>query len=444
MACIKLIFSDTALVKIEFRHYGAVRKAIRGKYSLSSSATFQLTKAVDGLVRLCLMTLLDESYTDPDRSLYFAMLKRAQWYVDIFGDWRICYLAGGVVALKPIDIEVLSTQGELISPRFYKRLLQRLPWSESPVPSPLDHTDLKEGIGEPSVEAPIVICETDLVVTKAFTAVWGIEEELGRIGLNVAERAWDWSDSILESIDSGALDIAIYNRSRTERYLESRKHSSVKLLTEIGRSMGGKNFYILASEKGSWPRDLTLEQIRLNIAAGAVTLAVPISSDMYQNFFDVVGYSEEKYRASGSRVINVPVTQGLEVFEFDPNILLIHGQNIRKRALYRGGFFEVLPFDSLPPTTKKLLMYRSVNVVVCSSRFVELLGAERIATLFAEIKHRVRRHFLDPSLCEKLVSNLSNDLSYRSASKMSEDEFVVASILYETYGAAIPHLPLSM
>jgi hypothetical protein len=85
-----LTFRDAELERMRFDDGTRSVVSIRGKYSTNGSASFQWTKAVKALTRLAIGRLQNSNYMDADKSLYQAMVKKKDWYIELFGATRIC------------------------------------------------------------------------------------------------------------------------------------------------------------------------------------------------------------------------------------------------------------------------------------------------------------------------------------------------------------------
>jgi hypothetical protein len=278
---------------------------------------------------------------------------------------------------------------------------------------------------------PVVIADSDLLVIKSVTIAWRLEEMLRDSGINTRRVTWSWSDELLEALNNGRIDIAIYNTHSARRFMEDNPSSKITLVSEWGNSMGGKNFYIMARKGSSWPCsgiDAFLERIK----KGA-TIIVPERSDMLVNVLSVLNTTEKELSTLGVTIVSVPVSQGLEALDVNPEALLIHGQNVRFKGRFRGLYNEVLNYDVLPPHMQQALLNNSSNSLLVSD---SCLAKHSKETLFAAIEAARREFFTSwtdlkryPQLVKELVEN------ERKYGIIDEDEmtYVVKQILYETY-----------
>ena len=96
----------------------------------------------------------------------------------------------------------------------------------------------------------IVIGDSDLIVVRALTSAWGLDQAFAEKGYRLVSRPVGWSDSILTAIDDHQLDIAVFNHERTLLYLKRSPGSAIVTVGKCFASMKGQNFYVLAQRGG--------------------------------------------------------------------------------------------------------------------------------------------------------------------------------------------------
>jgi hypothetical protein len=286
-------------------------------------------------------------------------------------------------------------------------------------------------------ENPYVIAESDLVVIKSITVAWKLEEILTRLGLSCSRVIWDWSDDLLIGIEEGRVNIAIYNTARTHRFIKEKQASNIVILTDCGYSMGGRNFYVLARRDSPWGAVSGLEAFVRKLRNGAV-IAIPENSDMLDNLFEVIKCSPEQLREMGVQVIRIPISQGLEALDLNPNALLVHGQNVRFQARYRGLYHEVLNYDMLPAAVQAILRKNAGNSLIIDRRLVDKLGLALFQASAEEAKKEFYNAWLDKQRYPALLKEVLAEGGKYGTSNDGEMTYVIEHILYETYRLGRP------
>lgn len=88
---------------------------------------------------------------------------------------------------------------------------------------------------------------------------------------------------------------------------------------------------------------------------------------MTEGFLALVG-GEQGLQQHRIRLVDVPITTGVEFFELQPDGLLITGQNVRYASIYSGITREILSFDLLPDELKARFIASSANSIVVSEK----------------------------------------------------------------------------
>lgn len=319
-------------------------------------------------------------------------------------------------------------------------------WMKPVVATVLDKTIRESLVGEPMASPvssvcglgdclglgrPAVIAESDLVVIKSVTLAWRFEEILKNLGIETKRVTWNWSDDLLEAIHQEVVDLAIYNTVNARRFINDLGETEVRILTEWGHSMGGRNFYLLARKDSSW-QSAGMGAFLERLKKGA-TIVVPEKSDMINNLLAVLNNSVDSLTGMGIEIVPVPVSQGLEVLDLNPDALLIHGQNVRFKARFRGLYHEILNYDLLPSGLQKTLLDNSSNSVIIGGSLARNVPLPKLL----EAVESARKEFTTAWNSAQRYTALVNEIvtNERKYGILNEEEmsYVVKRVLYETY-----------
>ena len=442
--------------------------SVRGKTGGASNITntFQWTSAVRALTYLLIRTAAAQTASTEkvylegeDRSLAasldYAISKQPSWLIDMFGTTaeerpqasRLFIRTNPERKRKgPVEI---SLNYKMLSPENINVFVRRNK-IESPVEleqlaasiaSDLNFRDHSPNKSELNVSTPAFKCiigESDLIVTKAITTAWQLEELFFSYNIGCSYITLDWSDEILKAIENNEIHIAIYNSVRTKDFIAKNNPQNLRIANSFGSSMGGRNFFILARRDSHWHQYHTLEDFRAAVEPGAV-FALPQRSDMFTNLLQTLGCTAEELEDRKIKIIQIPVSMGLEVFDLDPNMLLLHGQNVRLQAQYRGQYLEVVNFDSIPTALQEHYYDNSQNCIIYSKILIELIPEQKLYDIFSQ----ARKLFFEAghsgqmyqTLCEQLVKTI-----YRyGIANHDEAQFIVRQILFDTYRFGDPY-----
>ena len=284
-------------------------------------------------------------------------------------------------------------------------------------------------------EDSVVITDTLHIATSNLTVIdslmqgWDCQSVFTRYGLSIEEHPYKWSDKILKDLTSGKIDLAVYNKESCLNY-NMCNEANIHIIRDVCSSMGGRNFYILASRDGKW-KDMTLDSFKQSLDNMTV-IGVSKSSDMYKNLLFILDMSEEELNSIGVKFMDYHLDQGLQIFEVFPDLLIIGGQDIRYLAERTGKYFELISYDDFPQE-KRLFFYRnSINsLLIGPSGYDKLkgVGMERLAN---ELMLNFYKNLMSAETKRKIFGKLVNRLS-----RICEDEdaleYVVNKIIFETY-----------
>lgn len=271
---------------------------------------------------------------------------------------------------------------------------------------------------------------TNLTVPDSIMQGWQIEELFSKLGIKTQRISRKWNDQILSDIADSTLDMAIYNKESTLRYLENHPEAGIYILRDVCSSMGGRNFYILASNEGRW-KDMTLQQFKDSLESG-VMIAVSKNSDMEKNLLYILDKSMEELMELGVKLIDYHSDQGLMIFEMNPDILVIGGQDLRFLAEKKGGYTEVVSYENLPADKKSFFNKNSVNSLIVGDTLNKMLSPDTLEAIASQLMI----NFYSSNISEKSRNVIRNKLRPQVRQICDDDEtadYIIHRIMFETY-----------
>lgn len=292
----------------------------------------------------------------------------------------------------------------------------------------VEYHDFKKETIVPIVDT-VHIATSNLTVVDSLMQGWDYDSVFPKYGLSVEEHPYKWSDKILKDLSSNKIDMAVYNKESCIHYNNINK-SNIYIIRDVCSSMGGHNFYILASCKSKW-KDMTLDSFKKSLDSSTI-IGVSKSSDMYKNLLYILDMSEETINDLGVKFIDYHSDQGLQLFDVFPDMLIIGGQDIRYLAERTGNFFELIGYDDFPKEKRDFFYRNSINSILMSPSCYEKLKAMNIERITTELMLNFYRNLCSKENKQKISKRLVDRLS-----RISEDdialEYVVNKILFETY-----------
>lgn len=278
--------------------------------------------------------------------------------------------------------------------------------------------------------------DTFCVGATSFTTVvdsiiegWDCGQILREYGFEVKNRTYQWSDKILRDLASGKIDMAIYNKESCLKFNHTHD-DQIKIVRDVCSSMGGRNFYILASRKGRWT-NLTYQQFKNSLDEDTV-IGVSKSSDMYQNLLYILDMTEEELLSRGVKILDYSAAQGLNLFDVFPNILIIAGQDIRYLARRKNDYFELINYEDFPEEKKDFFYRNSVNSLLLGPSGAKKLEGINIDNLGVELMLSFYRNLMNENYRNELYHKLS--WSLRDICDDEEDlDYIIRNIIFETY-----------
>jgi hypothetical protein len=271
---------------------------------------------------------------------------------------------------------------------------------------------------------------TNLTVPDSIMQGWQIEELFSKLNIKTQRIQRKWNDQILSDIADNTLDMAIYNKESTLRYLERYPDAGIHILRDVCSSMGGRNFYILASNEGRW-KDMTFQQFKEALAPG-VMIAVSKNSDMEKNLLFILDKTIEDLTKLGVKLIDYHSDQGLTIFEMNPDILVIGGQDLRFLAEIKGGYTEVVSYENLPVEKKNFFDKNSVNSIIVGDTVYKMCSHESLDA----IVNQLMINFYSSNISEESRKLIRNKLRPQVRLICDNDEtadYIIRRIMFETY-----------
>lgn len=271
---------------------------------------------------------------------------------------------------------------------------------------------------------------TSLTVPDSIMQGWQSDELFSKLNIKTQRIQRKWNDQILSDIADKTLDMAIYNKESTLKYMEEHPEADIHILRDVCSSMGGRNFYILASNEGRW-KDMTLQQFKDSLAPGVI-IAVSKNSDMEKNLLFILDKTVEELSELGVRLIDYHSDQGLMIFEMNPDILVIGGQDLRFLAEKKGGYTEVVSYENLPAEKKGFFDRNSVNSLVVGSTLYNMCSEESLDAIVSQLMV----NFYSSNISEKSRRKIRNKLRPQVRQICDDDEtadYIIKRIMFETY-----------
>lgn len=276
----------------------------------------------------------------------------------------------------------------------------------------------------------VKIGASNLTVPDSIMQGWRCEDVFAKFNMEVQRISRKWNDQILADLDDNTLDMAIYNRESTLHYISEHPDSGIHILRDVCSSMGGRNFYILASKKGKWA-DMTLQQFKDSLAPGVI-IAVSRNSDMEKNLLYIIDKSLEELRNMGVMLFDYHSDQGLAIFDMNPDILVIGGQDLRFLAESKGEYIEVVSYENLPASKKEFFDRNSVNSLVVGSTLYNMYPKD----VLNNIADQLMINFYSSNISETSRKIIRDRLRPQVRQISPDDktaDYIVQRILFETY-----------
>jgi len=275
----------------------------------------------------------------------------------------------------------------------------------------------------------IKVATSNLTVVDAINQSWDCKKILNSFGFEVEEYKYEWSNKILDDLNETKLDLAIYNKQETIKFNKI-NGNRITILRDLCSSMGGRNFYILATKAGRW-KNMNLEDFKNTIGQDTI-ISVSKSSDMYKNLLYILDMNESELLEKGVKIVDYKTTPNLAIFEFNPDLLLIAGQDIRFLAEYRGNFIEVLGYDDFPKDKRDFFYNNSINSLLISESGIKKLRNIDMKKFTLELISNFYKNLSTTDKASKIYARLSQNLSGLCENDI-ESEYIIKKIIFETY-----------
>lgn len=274
------------------------------------------------------------------------------------------------------------------------------------------------------------IAASNLTVPDSIMQSWQCEELFAKLNIKTQRIQRKWNNQILTDLADNTLDMAIYNRESTLHYIENNPKADIHILKDVCSSMGGRNFYVLASNKGKWA-DMTLQQFKDSLGPGVI-IAVSRNSDMEKNLLYILDKTLEELQSMGVMLFDYHSDQGLMIFEMNPDILVIGGQDLRFLAEKLGVYTEVISYENLPAEKKDFFNKNSINSLIVGANVYNMCSRE----LLDAIVNQLMINFYSSNISEKNRATIRNKLRPQVRQICPDDEtadYIIQRIMFETY-----------
>lgn len=276
----------------------------------------------------------------------------------------------------------------------------------------------------------IKIGASNLTVPDSIMQGWQCEDIFQKLNLKTQRIPRKWNDKILHDLSDNTLDIAIYNKESTKTFMKNHPNASIHIIKDICSSMGGRNFYILASKTGKWA-DMTLQQFKDSLGPG-VFIAVSKNSDMEKNLLYILDATLEELAAKGVKVIDYHSDQGLSIYDLNPDILVIGGQDLRFLAEKTGDYIEIISYENLPASKKSFFDINSINSLIVGPKLYNMFSLNQLE----EIVNMLMINFYSNNISETNRKKMRDKLRPQVKQICSDDEtadYIIQRIMFETY-----------
>lgn len=219
------------------------------------------------------------------------------------------------------------------------------------------------------------------IVDSIIEAATYFAEEPTRSLMSISTKeGFPWDETVLQALNSGLIDVAIYNQNEFENSRELYPH--VHALRGMGSSMGGLNFFVLS-------QDASLARVApsdwLPRMAGKKVI-LPMRSDISNSFQILIGCSLLDIEDLGAEVEDVSQFRDIEdILNAEPFVLL-GGQNLRfSRRVQAMGYKEVANLASFPRALRQDVRKTARNALFMSDDRYRMIGAEAAYSLADDI-----------------------------------------------------------
>lgn len=276
----------------------------------------------------------------------------------------------------------------------------------------------------------VKIGTSSLTVPDCIMQGWQCEKVFSKLNVKTQQLQRKWNDQILNNLADNTLDMAIYNKESALRFVNEHPDADIHIIRDVCSSMGGRNFYVLASNKGCWS-DMTLQQFKNSLGPG-VMIAVSRNSDMEKNLLYILDKTLEELQALGVMLFDYHSDQGLTIFDMNPNVLVIGGQDLRFLAEKEGGYTEIISYENLPAEKKDFFDRNSVNSLIIGSKFYNMCSPESLEA----IVNQLMVNFYSSNISESNRKAMRDKLRPQIKQIAQDDEtadYIIRRILFETY-----------
>jgi len=280
------------------------------------------------------------------------------------------------------------------------------------------------------------VADSTLIVVKAVLLGWQMERVMARRHYRATYVPMRWSDDVVRAVAVGQVQIALYNERRIQHMLDSVPGTAedVAVIGRFGHSMGGRNFYLLAADTGPWS---AVPAQRFLANPSGARIAVPRDSDMFGNLLTVLGTDEAGLDRLGVQILDVPHHLGLEIFQLNPEVLVVGGQNLRLQARLAGGFVELINTDMLDFELQGRLWNAAANTMIANRRWLDSFGMDP-QDLYDDLIRNFLWYWSDERRFDDRLQELIMGVATPPGIPPDSGRLLVKHILFETYRFGAP------
>lgn len=293
----------------------------------------------------------------------------------------------------------------------------------------IEDSKRKKKIPLPEIQDTINIANSNLTIIDSFIRGSDLKSNLRKLGFDLDQENYLWTDKILEDLLNEKIDMAFYNKNTALEFNKTHKNK-LKILQDIHSAMGGRYFYLLAKKESKWDNIKFSELI--DHFDSQTIIGISKNSDRFENLLYILDTTEEQLINKGVKLIDFHSYHGLSIFEMFPDILISAGQDFRYLAEQTGDYIEVINFDNLPIEKKEYFHDNSINSLLVGPGGLKKMKEEDLKIFSNSLINSFFTNINNNDFLSKLKNRL-----FRHIEKICDDEntvkYIVDKILFETY-----------
>lgn len=272
----------------------------------------------------------------------------------------------------------------------------------------------------------ILIGTSKLVVVDSFLYGCGFSDLCLTESVHADYISSNWSTNVIDRLEKGKLDIAIFNKELSNKYISEKNYRNVRAISDIGHSMGGKCFSVVAHNSNK----IDVDYSNILSAFENRIVFIGVKSDRFANFCSMLNLTEAQAHSSNITFIDIPDPDSLEILGLNKEAILVGGQNIRFSAQQNGDFEEIIDFNRLPTFFKRKLFEASQNTILVSNALENKMIADA-ESLVSQLTTNFDKLRMNAPLYDKLVDKLKHSCSFPEG--LEDSETIIKHVIFETY-----------